>query len=64
MHARVKPYLIVVATGFDLKMTAPDGQPFAPELKPGDFHWVGSKVTHTLGNAGGAEGQILEVELK
>jgi hypothetical protein len=33
-------------------------------LKAGDFHWVDSKVTHTLANDGAAEGQIVELELK
>ena len=64
MHTHVRPYLIVAATGFNLKMTASDGRSFTHELKAGDFHWVDTKVTHTLGNAGAKEGQILEVELK
>jgi len=64
MHTHVRPYLIVATTGFTLKMTAPDGQSLTHELKRGDFHWVDTKVTHTLGNSGSAEGQILEVELK
>jgi quercetin dioxygenase-like cupin family protein len=64
MHTHVRPYLIVAATGFTLKMTAPDGQSFTHELKRGDFHWIDTKVTHTLANAGTAAGQILEIELK
>jgi quercetin dioxygenase-like cupin family protein len=64
MHTHVRPYLIVAATGFNLKMTSPDGQSFTHELKCGDFHWVDTKVTHTLANAGSAAGQILEIELK
>ena len=64
IHTHVRPYLIVAATAFNLKMTAPDGKSFTHELKAGDFHWVDTKVTHSLGNAGSAEGQILEVELK
>lgn len=64
MHTHVRPYLIVAATGFNLKATAPDGQSYTHELKAGDFHWIDRKVTHSLGNAGSAEGQILEVELK
>ena len=47
-----------------LKITAPDGKSFAYEIKPGEFHWVDSKVTHTLTNEGPAEGQIIEIELK
>jgi len=64
MHIHVRPYLIVSATAFKPKMTAPDGQSLTPDLKPGDFHWVDTKVTHALGNVDSAEGQILEMELK
>jgi quercetin dioxygenase-like cupin family protein len=64
MHTHERPYLIVAATGFNLKMTAPDGQSFTHEIKPGDFHWVTTKVTHTLANAGTGEGQMIEIELK
>jgi quercetin dioxygenase-like cupin family protein len=64
MHTHERPYLIVAATGVNLKMTAPDGQSAAHEIKPGDFHWVTSKVTHSLANAGTGEGQIVEIELK
>jgi quercetin dioxygenase-like cupin family protein len=63
-HTHARPYLIVATTGFTLKMTSPDGQSFTNELKRGDFHWVDTHVTHTLANAGTAEGQIVEVELK
>src|SRR2546429_9833590 len=64
MHTHVRPYLIVAATGFTLKMAAPDGQSLTHELKRGDFHWVDTKITHPLCNAGSVEGQILEIELK
>lgn len=64
MHIHVRPYLIVSATGFTLKMTAPDGQSTAHDVKPGDFHWVNTKVTHSLANAGSTAGQIVEIELK
>ncbi len=64
MHTHDRPYLIVAATGFNLKMTAPDGQSSTHEIKPGDFHWITTKVTHTLANMGTAEGQIIEIELK
>jgi quercetin dioxygenase-like cupin family protein len=64
MHTHERPYLIVAATGFQLKMTAPDGQSFTHGIEAGDFHWVTTKVTHTLANAGTGEGQIVEIELK
>jgi len=64
MHTHERPYLIVAATGFNLKMTSPDGQSLTHEIKPGDFHWITTKVTHTLANAGTGEGQIIEIELK
>jgi quercetin dioxygenase-like cupin family protein len=64
MHTHVRPYLVVAASAFTLKMTAPDGQSITHEIKRGDFHWVDTKVTHTLANAGSSEGQIVEIELK
>jgi len=59
-----RPYLIVAATAFPLKMTSPDGRSFADDVKPGDFHWVGSKITHALSNEGTTEAEIVEIELK
>ena len=64
MHTHVRPYLIVAATGITLKMTAPDGLSLTYDLKRGDFHWVDTKIIHTLANVGSTEGQILEIELK
>ena len=48
MHTHKRPYLIVAATSVHLKMTAPEGESFTEEVKPGDFHWVDSEMTHTL----------------
>jgi quercetin dioxygenase-like cupin family protein len=64
LHTHERPYLIVAVTGFPLKMTAPDGQSNTHEVKPGDFHWVSTKITHSLANAGNEQGQIVEIELK
>jgi len=64
MHTHTRPYLIVSATPMTLKMTAPDGQTSTHQIKAGDFHWIGTPVTHSLANAGAAEGQIIELELK
>jgi quercetin dioxygenase-like cupin family protein len=64
MHTHTRPYLIVAVTPMQLKMTAPDGQSLSEEVKAGDFHWVNVPVTHSLGNTGATEGQILEFELK
>ncbi len=64
MHTHERPYLIVAVTPLHLKMTVPNGKSFTEQVKPGDFHWVDSKVTHTLTNEGTAEGQIVEIELK
>lgn len=33
-------------------------------VKPGDFHWVDSRVTHALANGGHDPGDLVEVELK
>lgn len=64
MHTHTRPYLILAATPMLLKMTAPDGGSMTHEIKAGDFHWVDTKVTHTLTNAGSAAGEIVEIELK
>jgi len=64
MHTHARPYLIVAVTGFTLKMTSPDGQSLTHKIKRGDFHWVDTKVTHTLANASTTAGQIVEIELK
>lgn len=64
MHTHARPYLIVAATPMNLKMTAPDGQFRAEQVKAGDFHWIRVPVTHSLANAGTAEGQMVEFELK
>lgn len=64
MHTHSRPYLLVAATRMSLKMTAPDGQSFSHEILAGDFHWVDTKVTHSLKNEGTTEGQIVEIELK
>jgi len=64
MHTHTRPYLIVAVTKMPLKMTGPDGQSSSHEIQAGDFHWIDSKVTHSLTNEGTREGQIVEVELK
>ena len=63
-HTHTRPYLVIAARAMPLKMTAPDGKSVSEEVKPGDFHWIESNVTHTLTNDGGFEGQIIEIELK
>lgn len=64
MHSHERPYLMIAATPMRLKMTAPDGRSLSEEVKPVDFHWIDSKITHTLVNDGVAQGQIVEIELK
>jgi quercetin dioxygenase-like cupin family protein len=64
MHTHTRPYLIVAVTPMQLKMAAPDGQSLSEDVKTGDFHWVSVPVTHSLGNTGSTEGQIVEFELK
>jgi len=64
LHTHERPYVILAVTPFQLKMTGPDGSSMTHEVKAGDFHWVDTKVTHTLANAGIAPGQIVEIELK
>jgi len=64
MHTHRRPYLIVAVTKMPLRMTSSDGQSFSHEIQAGDFHWIDTKVTHSLANEGTTEGQIVEVELK
>jgi quercetin dioxygenase-like cupin family protein len=64
IHSHQRPYLIVAATPMSLKMTAPDERSLSEDVKFGDFHWIDAKVTHSLANAGGEQGQIVEIELK
>jgi quercetin dioxygenase-like cupin family protein len=63
-HTHERPYLVISVTPMQLKMTGVDGKSSTHEVKAGDFHWVDSKVTHTLANDGATEGQIVELELK
>ncbi len=64
MHTHTRPYLIVAVTPMQLKMSAPDGQSRAEQVKAGDFHWVTVPVSHSLANESSTEGQIVEFELK
>lgn len=64
MHTHNRPYLIISATPLTLKMTDPEGRSSTHEVKAGDFHWVDSKVTHSLSNEGTTVAQIVEIELK
>ena len=64
MHTHERPYLIVSVTPMQLKMRGPDGKSMGHEVKAGDFHWVDSKVTHSLANEGSTAGQIFEIEMK
>lgn len=64
MHSHARPYVIVAVTPTTLKMTGPDGKSMTQEVKAGDFHWIDSKVTHTIANVGTLEAQIVEIELK
>lgn len=63
-HTHARPYLLVAATGMNLRMTSPDGASMAHPVKAGDFHWVESAVTHTLINEGPEKGVLVEFELK
>jgi quercetin dioxygenase-like cupin family protein len=63
-HTHSRPYLIIAAAPMQLLMKAPDGSSMEHPLKAGDFHWIDSKVTHSLINNGKESGTIIEVELK
>ena len=63
-HTHERPYLILAATDMNLKMSSPDGQTMTHGIKKGDSHWVDTKLTHRLSNAGTQPGILVEVELK
>ena len=63
-HTHSRPYLIIAATPMQLVMKAPDGSSMEHPIKAGDFHWIDSKVTHTLTNNGKEASILVEVELK
>jgi hypothetical protein len=63
-HAHEHPYILLSVTTSRLKTTAPDGTSAIDVVKAGDSRWVNAKGPHTLANAGSADGQIVEIELK
>jgi len=63
-HTHTRPYLIIAVTPMLLVMKSPDGGSMELPIKAGDFHWIDSKVTHTLTNNGKEPGIIFEVELR
>ncbi len=63
-HTHLRPYLIIAATPMQLLMKSPGGGSMEHPVKAGDFHWVESKVTHTLINNGKESGTIIEVEIR
>lgn len=64
MHTHARPYLLVAATGMNLRMTSPEGASMTHPIKAGDLHWVEAAVTHTLVNEGRETGVLVEFELK
>lgn len=64
VHTHARPYLIIAATPMQLVMKAPDGGSMEHPIKAGDFHWIDTKVTHTLTNNGKESGIIFEVEVR
>ena len=63
-HSHENPYILLAVTSLRLKTTAPDGSPRIEDLNAGDCRWVDTKGPHTLMNAGTAEAQIVEIEMK
>jgi hypothetical protein len=63
-HSHENPYVLLAVTSLRLKTTAPDGSSTIEDVTAGDCRWVDSKAAHTLMNAGSAEGQIVEIEMK
>jgi oxalate decarboxylase/phosphoglucose isomerase-like protein (cupin superfamily) len=65
LHAHELPYVIVAVKSGELLMMGPNGEGSMNEqVKPGDFHFVNTKVTHSLTNAGEEPLEFVEIELK
>jgi len=64
LHAHEHPYILLAVTSSQLKTTASDGTSAIEVVKAGDSRWVNAKGPHTIANAGSADGQIVEIELK
>jgi hypothetical protein len=64
LHVHEHPYILLAVTSWRLKTTAPDGTSAIEVCKAGDSRWVFAKGPHTLANAGSADGQIVDIELK
>lgn len=63
-HTHSRPYLLVAATDVNLRVTTADGRSAAMPLKAGEFRWIEAAATHTFANDGGANGIVVEFELK
>ena len=64
LHAHEHPYILLSVTSSRLKTTARDGTSAIEVVKAGDSRWVDAKGPHTIANAGSADGQIVEIEMK
>lgn len=64
LHVHEHPYILLAVTSSQLKTTAPDGTSAIEAVKAGDSRWVNAMGPHTIANAGSADGQIVEIELK
>jgi quercetin dioxygenase-like cupin family protein len=63
-HKHERPYLVIAVTLMELKMSGPGAPSLSHHVNIGDFHWVDTKVEHSLKNDGKEKGTIVEVELK
>lgn len=64
VHAHEHPYALLAVTPLRLKTTTADGSSSIEDFKAGDCRWVNTETPHTLANAGSADGQIVEIEMK
>lgn len=65
LHSHELPYVIVAAKGGELLMMGPNAEGSRNEqIKPGDFHFVNFKVTHSLTNMGEGTMELVEIEVK
>jgi len=64
IHSHPQHTLIVMVDGGTIRIELPGEASKPRQIKPGEFIWHDSPVTHSLANTGNAAVRIIEVEVK